>query len=163
MLGVCAGRLCQQVQYYYSCLLPCRQKASANRQRVMHMVCVHSSGNGISEPIKHGSSTERQYKRFPSTSFSVTLSSEAKSFSLFFSLPVAFLCENRSSSSGIGGCYVILFFCALRISPVNTDSKKHLTPRLTQHSAWLAVPHNAKHHPDATPATSLMFLVLFTH
>lgn len=39
MPGVCVVRLCQQVQYYCSCLLPCRQRASASWQGMMHRVC----------------------------------------------------------------------------------------------------------------------------
>lgn len=38
-LGICAVRLCQQVKYYCSCLLLCRQKAAANTHGMMHRVC----------------------------------------------------------------------------------------------------------------------------
>lgn len=38
-LCVCAARLCQQVQYYCSCLLLCKRRTAAIKQAVMHGVC----------------------------------------------------------------------------------------------------------------------------
>lgn len=38
-LCVCAARLCQQVQYYCTCLLLCKRRTAAIKQAVMHRVC----------------------------------------------------------------------------------------------------------------------------
>lgn len=56
-LCVCAARLCQQVQYYCSCLLLCKRRAATSKQAG----CARSSRNRILKPVKCKSVTETIY------------------------------------------------------------------------------------------------------
>lgn len=134
-LGICAVRLCQQVKYYCSCLLLCRQKAAANTHGMMHRVCAQLkeqdlTANKAQRLQKETTRTElyrqpqwslclSEYLPIYISALSIHLylflwySSVAKYFSLFSPLL-------GSNSGSVGWCCVcyLLFSFALSMSPV---------------------------------------------